>query len=817
MSVLAFSKDFCNKHFTPGNNPPIVPLITFLCVLICYSYFIHFIGTKSWNVTSRLALTYAIADQGTFRIDDYHLNTGDKAYYNGHYYSDKAPGASFLALPFYYLLKSTGIQSEKYTRYILTLFVIALPSALSLFFFLEILKLLGISDEWHRVIITLSYYLCTPAFPFSTILYGHQLAAACSISAFYFLFKIRIRKESEITLSLLLSGLMAGWAYISDYPSGIIMVFLTVYCIISIRRKPMFFWWVTGLLIPIGILFYYNFSCFGGIFQNAYKYHEIYNHQEGFMGIKWPRTEALWGISFSSYRGIFYQSPLLLLSIPGVYYFRKQREYKNEFFLYLFIVIAFLTFNSGFTYWNGVGSVNARFMIPALPFLVLLSVRTFQKWPDQAVVLSLISFVFMLTICATEPRTDYRIQNPLFYFNFFLLSQGFASENLGVMAGLGKWPAFLFLPIVVTVCIIVIRKTTCQSVPTKIGKKETMSMIALLVLTIVWIIATGLEGRFQRTLNRAHALYHYYGTGGKINLIEAETEYLNAMSMDPFQPSPYKQLVKIAKSRRKPALALTYYDKQIQNGVQPVTAMVEKAILLNELGETKMAESLLNKASSLADKTDKDEDLIYIHRNIGNCYDNLERFEDAAYHYREALQINPNLFDMNVNIGVVLQKQGKADQALSYYEKALTLRSDKSMLHNNIGSILRLKGELEKSIFHLRTAIRLDRDNGNAKKNIALALAETENYEEAILHLSDFVRIHPDDREAHYNLGSLLLKVGDNMAAIEEYCKALKINPDWTKPKEKIKKILMLKNKMKNHNESTETGKAEDLCNDSSL
>ena len=46
-----------------------VALILFLMALVAYGYFFH--RFRFWNVNSRLALTYAIVDKGTFRIDDY--------------------------------------------------------------------------------------------------------------------------------------------------------------------------------------------------------------------------------------------------------------------------------------------------------------------------------------------------------------------------------------------------------------------------------------------------------------------------------------------------------------------------------------------------------------------------------------------------------------------------------------------------------------------------------------------------------------------------------------------------------------------------
>ena len=67
-----------------------------LVVFISYAYFYQAGG---WNQNSRFDLLRAILDQHTLRIDAYHSNTKDKALFQGHYYSDKAPGVVLLAIP----------------------------------------------------------------------------------------------------------------------------------------------------------------------------------------------------------------------------------------------------------------------------------------------------------------------------------------------------------------------------------------------------------------------------------------------------------------------------------------------------------------------------------------------------------------------------------------------------------------------------------------------------------------------------------------------------------------------------------------------
>ena len=68
----------------------------FLVLFISYAYFYQAGG---WNQNSRFALVRAILNEHTVRIDPYQRNTGDIAFYEGHYYSDKAPGLALAAVP----------------------------------------------------------------------------------------------------------------------------------------------------------------------------------------------------------------------------------------------------------------------------------------------------------------------------------------------------------------------------------------------------------------------------------------------------------------------------------------------------------------------------------------------------------------------------------------------------------------------------------------------------------------------------------------------------------------------------------------------
>src|SRR3954454_1413962 len=67
--------------------------------LASFVSFIYFYEGGGWNQNTRFDLVRAIVERHTLQIDAYHENTGDKAHLGAHFYCDKAPAASFTAVP----------------------------------------------------------------------------------------------------------------------------------------------------------------------------------------------------------------------------------------------------------------------------------------------------------------------------------------------------------------------------------------------------------------------------------------------------------------------------------------------------------------------------------------------------------------------------------------------------------------------------------------------------------------------------------------------------------------------------------------------
>ena len=101
-----------------------------------------------------------------------------------------------------------------------------------------------------------------------------------------------------------LIGLLLGWAFISEFPTAIIIIALACYYIYAIWRNPNFRHFRSIILpflggaIPIIILLVYNKLCFGNFLSLGYAHESnpiFYSAMaQGLMGIGWPNLLVLY-------------------------------------------------------------------------------------------------------------------------------------------------------------------------------------------------------------------------------------------------------------------------------------------------------------------------------------------------------------------------------------------------------------------------------------------------------------------------------------------------------------------------------------------
>ena len=169
-------------------------LAAILCVALgCATMFQSF----SWNQTSAYDLIQAIS-HGQTNIDRYQANTGDKAFYRGHWYSARAPGLALFSLPFYELLTAVerrrlgagiaGAAKRRRDRGPDRAVGNVLPGLVLLILVWRVAERL---QPGFGAATAVTLGLGTIALPLSTLLFAHILAACLGFAAFALLLRER--------------------------------------------------------------------------------------------------------------------------------------------------------------------------------------------------------------------------------------------------------------------------------------------------------------------------------------------------------------------------------------------------------------------------------------------------------------------------------------------------------------------------------------------------------------------------------------------------------------------------------------------------
>jgi hypothetical protein len=468
------------------------PVLAWLLLtsLVTYAYFV---GPPAWNQNSRFALTRALVEEQTTVIDTAHASTGDKSFREGHFYSDKAPGASLLALPAYGAVElvrrlrggplpalevlpadpvrvAAGAtidpadmqpgdrvvynQAHRVGLYVCRLLTSSLLATLGLAA-LYLLLLSSFADRWRHgrraaLLVTLTYGLATPALAYSSVFYGHQLCADFLLLALALTLLTRGDDRWRAPLAV---GCCLGWAVLCEYPAAIPVIVLLGFAAWS-RGLRFAARVALGGLPWAGLLALYHVVAFGGPFMTGYDFVYLPEFAEGMRvryGIHAPQAAVALEILFGRYRGLFYLSPVLLLAAWGLTVQATTRllpetgcahDWPRRGLAITALVITsyYVLLNSAYYMWDGGAALGPRHCVPMLPFLALGLITGARAIPRTFLALAAISALQLIVATAAAPEAP-RFGDPLFSFAWPRLLRGDVSNyagatNLGRLLGL---------------------------------------------------------------------------------------------------------------------------------------------------------------------------------------------------------------------------------------------------------------------------------------------------------------------------------------------------------------------------------------------
>lgn len=445
----------------------------FWVLVVAYAYVIPV--TPNFNTESHLYLTFSMVDHATVNIDAYHRRLGDESFWHGHYYSDKAPGLSLLAVPVYAAFRlafpgdrpapysASGkhqysiARSTVYARYVITYVLLILPSALfCVLLWLFLSRYIG--SGWALCVAAV-YGLGTTAYPYSMWYFSHQVCAMLLFGAFLLLHRtVRGREWSRSSLlGAAGAGLLAGYAVISEYPTIVIALCVGAYAVLTsaarLRSAAAF---ALGALPPAILAAGYNTLAFGKPLSTGYQHvsSAMYHNQikSGILGlsnpaaygVQAPTLHSIWEITLGSYRGLFFFCPVLLLFFAGLAPMWRRRELRPELWLCALVVALYVLMDASrgqdMNGWSGGWAVVSRHLVPMLPFMVVPLALGLTGRPSRALFL-LLGAISVLQMSLTVAFNfsggfNFNDHNPLAKELWPAVSAGKTSLNWGYLMGL---------------------------------------------------------------------------------------------------------------------------------------------------------------------------------------------------------------------------------------------------------------------------------------------------------------------------------------------------------------------------------------------
>jgi tetratricopeptide (TPR) repeat protein len=201
--------------------------------------------------------------------------------------------------------------------------------------------------------------------------------------------------------------------------------------------------------------------------------------------------------------------------------------------------------------------------------------------------------------------------------------------------------------------------------------------------------------------------------------------------------------------------------------------------------------------------------------DLGFVDNALGRTEDSIAAYRESVAAKPDVFESNLNLGLMLAKTGQPDaeqflraattliptanpeegrarawlslghlrekdepdEAITAYQKAAALQPKNPEPHLSAGLLLEKQNRFADAEQEYKQALARDPASSDAMTGLANLYMRGHRFDQAEAMLRNLVASTPHDAGAHMQLGRMLAADGQNEAAIAELETALKLAP----------------------------------------
>ena len=412
--------------------------------LLLSAYFLD--AVPSPNPTSRALPVLTIYEEGRYAIDTYEKSTMDKSYVNGHYYSDKAPLTTWIVLPFYGVLKwlhvaepATGKPHWLPATLLGDFLCGSVPFVLLLWLILR--KLVRDVTAEEAVALCMLPLYGSFVFAYAGVFMSHVLAGVLLCASYILLNQQRMPA---------LCGFLLGLAVLAEFPTALALP-IWVWAIARRNRRELIPFVLGGLPCAIALLLY-NHAITGTFTKMPYDFiaDSTFSEMRSGYGLNLPQPEAVWGLLFSTYRGLFFYAPALIIVAFAYLLTRGLRVFRDAFSTPLGVLsFCYVLLISSYFMWWGGWAYGPRHLIPLAMLLfyegipALARTGRFRGWLYTASVVG-VGMVWIAKSTALYIMPE-RFSNPVFdialpaFLNGQLRHDAIPSQLFGMAPLVAAW------------------------------------------------------------------------------------------------------------------------------------------------------------------------------------------------------------------------------------------------------------------------------------------------------------------------------------------------------------------------------------------
>ena len=387
-------------------------IFVFCTILFCFWYIDVW---ENSNACSRVLPIATFFENGNFILDPYKDKTIDISYVNGHYYMDKAPLPTFITLPFFAVLKWTGIvkpnNGSYYSKSIyLTGAIVCgiIPFLLILF---QVAQHLVIKQREDLILMAFIAFLSSFIFVFAGTFFAHVLAACLLLLAY-----LHYQKEAYFA-----AGIFCGLGFLTEFTT---IWILFAWIFIEIMKHKSFknaLFIALGFLPALLIILGYNYYFTGNPLTMLYLFvaDNFDAATKSTYGISFPKFKALYGLVFSQNRGLLFYAPVLLYGL-FVFFSDESKNWLVKIKSYVWhpVFLPFiltLLFISSHAAWEGGWTYGPRHLTTVTTLLIFTLIQS-NLFGNYKTVFWLIAvygiactFLAKLTVLYSVPELDENI------------------------------------------------------------------------------------------------------------------------------------------------------------------------------------------------------------------------------------------------------------------------------------------------------------------------------------------------------------------------------------------------------------------------